>query len=101
VDFPDLDLELQSANLLVKVAGLFYKSRIRDVLRKKARFPIADKLEMLKVKMTKALNRPLGRFANLKTQVETLEVWDLYADKQAIVVRTSIKGNAALEVTWN
>jgi hypothetical protein len=98
---PDLDYDVKSSDLMVQVADLLFKSQIRDQLRKIAVLPIGGKLAVIQGKINKALNRPLGEFARLQTQVNYFRVLGGYADNEGIEVRAAIQGSADLEVIWN
>jgi hypothetical protein len=56
---------------------------------------------VMKGKIDKALNRPLGPFARLQTQVTPFRVLDGFADNEGIEVRLAIQGSATMEVIWN
>ena len=100
-DFPDLDLDIHSGNLLVKLAGLLLKGKIRDELRREAKIPVGAKLDWLRGRVDLALNRPLGRFARLRTSTTSLQVHDALADAEGIVIRCSIQGSSTLDLVWN
>ncbi len=100
-DMPDLDYDIKSSDLMVQVADWLFKSDFRNQLRKIAVLPIGPKVDLIKAKVNKALNRPLDRFASLQTQVNYLRILDGFADNEGIEVRVAIRGTATLEVTWN
>ncbi len=100
-DLPDLDYDIQSSDLMVQMADLMFKGDFRKRLRKIARLPIGLRMDKLKAKIDLALNRPLGPFVRLSAHVVSLKVLDGLANNEGIVVRLSIRGTAALDVTWN
>jgi hypothetical protein len=100
-DLPDLDYDIKSNDLLVQVADFIFKSDFKNEIRKIARLPIGLKMDLVKGKMNKVLNRPLGRFTRLHTQVNSFDVLDGFADNEGIEVRLAIKGTATMEVIWN
>ena len=57
-DMPDLDYDLKSSDLMVQVADFLFKSDFKNQLRKVAVLPIGPKVDMIKEKVNKALNRP-------------------------------------------
>ena len=99
-EMPDLEYDIKSSDLMVQVADWLFKSDFKNQLRKIARLPIGLKMEVIKGKINKALNRPLGRFTQLHTQVNSFKVLDGFADNEGIEVRLSLEGTATLEVTW-
>jgi hypothetical protein len=100
-DFPDLDFDVESGNLLVNVVGWINQAHYRNALRRLAVLPIGPKLDWMKGRIVLALNKPFGRFTRLKTQVNTFKVWGGFADDDGIEIRVSIKGTSILQVTWN
>jgi hypothetical protein len=100
-DMPDLDFDIKSSDLMVEVADWLFKSDFKNQLRRIAKLPIGPKLDVIKAKIDKALNRPLGHFTRLHTQVNSFKVLDGFADNEGIEVRLSLEGTATLEVTWN
>lgn len=100
-DLPDLDYDIKSSDLILQVADFIFKSDFKNEMRRIAKIPIGLKMDVMKEKMNKALNRPLGRFARLNTQVNSFKVLDGFADNEGIEVRLSVEGTATMEVTWN
>jgi hypothetical protein len=98
---PDLDFDIKSSDLLVQLADWIFKSDIRNDLKKVARLPIGPKMDLMKAKMEKALNRPLGKFNRLETRVNSFRVLDGFADNEGLQVRLAVQGTALMEVTWN
>jgi hypothetical protein len=99
-DMPDLDYDIKSSDLMVQIADLVLKSDFRNALRKAAQIPIGKNMEVVKDKINKALNRPLGPYANLHSQVNSFKVLDGFADNDGLVVRLSLEGTATMEVIW-
>jgi hypothetical protein len=100
-DLPDLDYDVKSSDLLVRIASWIFKSDFKNQLRRIAKFPVGAKMDILKVKVSKALNRPFGPMMNLQTQVDYFDVTDGYADNEGIEMLLSIKGTSTLQVNWN
>ncbi len=100
-DFPDLDYDIKSSDLLLEIADWMHKSDFKKALRQITKLPIGYKLDEYKAIMNKALNRPLSRYTSLKTKVKSFKVIGGYADNEGIVMRLSVKGTATLDVIWN
>jgi hypothetical protein len=100
-DLPDLDYDVKSSDLMVQMADMLFRGDFRNQLRKIAKLPIGPKMDELKAKIDLALNRPLGHFVKLRADVTSFKVLDGFADNEGIVIRVSIQGAAALDVTWN
>jgi hypothetical protein len=100
-DLPDLDFDIKSNDLMLQVADWIFKSDFKNELRRIARLPIGPKMDVIKGKMNVALNRPLGRFTRLHTQVNALKVLDGFADNEGVEVQLAVQGTATMEVIWN
>ncbi len=99
-DLPDLDYDIQSGDLILQAADLIFKGDFRDTLRRIAVVPVGAKMDILKAKITKKLNRALGRYAHVRTQVNRFEVLDGFADNEGLEARVTFQGTATLEVIW-
>ncbi|HTC21828.1 MAG TPA: DUF4403 family protein [bacterium] len=101
VDFPDLDFDIKSNDLMVKIPGWILDSGIKDQLRKITRIPIGPKMDALKARLNVVLNKSLSPDISLSTQVNTFKILDGFADNDGIEVRVAIKGAATMQVMWN
>jgi hypothetical protein len=99
-DLPDLDYDIKSSDLMLQVADFILKGDFRNQLRGIAIVPAGLKMDILKAKITKKLNRALGRYAHVRTQVNSFEVLDGFADNEGFEARVTFKGTATLEVIW-
>ena len=99
-DLPDLEYDIKSNDLLLQLADFIFKSDFKNQLRRIAIVPVGAKMDILKEKMNKKLNRALGRLTHVRTQVNTFEILDGYADNEGIEARAAIRGTATLEVIW-
>jgi hypothetical protein len=99
-DLPDLEYDLKSSDLMLQIADFIFKSDFKNQLRRIAVVPVGLKMDILKGKINKSLNRPLGRYAHVHTQVNSFEILGGYADNEGIEVRVSFMGTATLEVVW-
>jgi hypothetical protein len=100
-DFPDLDYDIKSGDLVVQVADWLNKSDFTKRLRRYLKIPIGPKMDEFKARMNKVLNRRLSPFTRLNTQVNSFKVLGAFADNEGFEVRLSVQGTAILEVIWN
>ena len=100
-DMPDLDYDIKSNDLMVQVADFVFKDDFKKQFRGIAKLPIGPKIDIMKEKMEKALNRTFSRFVRIRTQVRSLRVLGGLANNEGIVARLSVRGTATMEVTWN
>jgi Domain of unknown function (DUF4403) len=100
VIFPDLEYDIQTRNIIVKVANWILKTRLTEQLRANVKFPLGDKLDTLKSSASAAMNRPLGSHATLSGQIDTLRIDRIFIAPAGINGRVALKGTAALAVDW-
>jgi hypothetical protein len=100
VIFPDLEYDIKTRNVIVKVANWILKTRLTEELRARARLPLGPKLDALKGSASAALNRPLGTHATLSGQVDLLRLDRIFIAPNSINGRVAMKGAAALDVNW-
>ena len=99
-DMPDLEYDIKSNDLILELADFILKSGFKNELRRVAIIPVGSKLDKLKLKMLRHLNKPLGHNAHITTQINSFEVLDGYADNEGLEVRATLMGAATLEYTW-
>jgi hypothetical protein len=95
---PDLAYDVSSADLLVRGLEWMRRGDVQNLLRTRARFPVADLVEQARVRLERGMNRSLGQNATLVAQVATGDVLDVRATARGILVRASADGSARLEV---
>ena len=100
-DLPDLEYDVQSSDLLVRIASWLFNSDFKNQLRRIIKFPAGAKMDILKVKINKALNRNFSPSLRLITHVISFRILDGYADNEGIEMRISLKGTSILSVDWN
>jgi hypothetical protein len=99
-DLPDLDYDVKSSDLILRVASWLFNSDFTTQLRHVAKFPVGAKMDILKVKVNKALNRSFGHGVSLQTVVHYFDITNGYADNKGIEMLLSIKGTSTLQVDW-
>ena len=100
IDFPDLDFDVKSDDFLVQMATFIDGDGMKEQLREKAVIPVGKKLDEMKGYLTKMLNRPLGRFAQLQTTVTSLRMEEAFVSDYGIEVRVALDGDAQVSVNW-
>jgi hypothetical protein len=100
-DLPDLEYDVKSGDLLVRIASWLFNSDFKNQLRRIIKFPAGVKMDILKVKINKALNRRFSPALKLITHVISFRILDGYADNEGIEMRVSLKGTSILSVDWN
>ena len=100
IDFPDMDFDIKTSDFLVQMADFIMGSGMREKLRKEAVIPVGKDLAKLKVEMEKVLNRPLGRFAKLNTEVTNLKMTEAFVSDYGLEGRVIMDGDAKVAVDW-
>jgi hypothetical protein len=100
IDFPDMDFDIKTSDFLVQMADFIAGSGMREQLRQQAVIPVGKKLDDLKVQLTQLLNRPLGRFARLRTTVTSLKMEEAFVSDYGLEGRVALDGDAAVDVSW-
>jgi len=100
IDFPDMDFDIQTNDFLLQMADFIMGSGMREKLRKEAVIPVGNNLEKLKAEMTKVLNRPLGRFAKLKTEITSLKMTEAFISDYGLEGRVVMDGDTTVDVNW-
>jgi hypothetical protein len=62
--------------------------------------PVGKKLDETKLYLDKALNRPLGGLARLRTTVNTLKLEEAFVSDYGIEGRVDLDGDSKVEVNW-
>jgi hypothetical protein len=95
---PDLAYDVSSADLLVRGLEWMRRSDVQELLRTRARFPVADLVEQARQRLERGMNRSLGQTARLEARIATGDVLAVRATSRGILVRASANGSARLEV---
>jgi hypothetical protein len=98
--FPDLEYDLQTKNVIAKIANWILKTRLTERLRAAVKLPLGNGLDTLQTNLSAGLNRPLGPRAILSGTIDSLAVERVYVGDGALRGRVVINGNAALAVSW-
>ncbi len=100
INFPDMDFDIKTSDFLVQMAEFIAGSGMREQLRKQAVIPVGKDLDDLKEQLTKMLNRPLGRFAKLRTTVTSLKMVEAFVSDYGLEGRIALDGDAAVDLNW-
>jgi hypothetical protein len=95
---PDLAYDVGSADMLVRGLEWLRRDDFQNLLRSRARFPVADLVEQARGRLERGMNRRLGQNATLVTTITAGEVLAVRANMRGIIVRATANGSARLEV---
>ena len=100
ITFPDLEYDIETRNVIVKIANWILKTKLTERLRADVKLPIGDKLDTLKSNLSNSLNRPIGDNATLRGKVDRLALDRIFVGNNVIMVRILLDGEAELIVDW-
>jgi hypothetical protein len=95
---PDLAYDVSSADLLVRGLEWMRRGDVQNLLRTRARFPVADLVEQARARLERGMNRSLGQNATLVAQIATGDVLAVRATSTGIIVRAGANGTAKLQI---
>lgn len=98
--FPDLEYDLNTENIIARIASWILKTKLTEQLRVRVKFRLGDKLDSLKENLSAGLNRSLGSRARLTGQVDSLRVEKVFIAPNSLNGRVALDGTAALNVSW-
>jgi hypothetical protein len=95
---PDLAYDVSSSDLLVRGLEFMRRGDVQNLLRTRARFPVADLVERARERLERGMNRQLGQNATLVAKVATGDVLAVRATSKGILVQASANGTMRLQV---
>lgn len=95
---PDLEFDVATEDLLVRSAAWIASDQVRDYLRERAHWPVAELVEQARGLAERALNRELTRGVRLAGTLSHGEVLEARALPEAIVVRAHADGALWLDI---
>jgi hypothetical protein len=96
---PDLDFTLESRHALAGPADWLLHDRLRDQLRDAAHFPVGDRMDNLHREVNGALERPLGRYAQLSGRIDAWHPTAIMVTRTGIATLGEASGEARVRVT--
>ncbi|MFP2930045.1 DUF4403 family protein [Pyxidicoccus sp. 3LG] len=94
----ELDYSADTANVLLQVADWLKHDTFRKQLQQRARFVLGDRVEAMRMKLEKGLNRPLGEGVALKGKLVTLTPLGILTHDEAFIVRVQAAGDVSMVV---
>jgi hypothetical protein len=98
--FPDAEYDVDTRNVIARVASWIFRAQVTERLRREARIPLGPKLDLLRDGLTAGLNRDLGPNARLSGTVDSLRIELVFIDGPALKGRVVADGNAGVTVRW-
>jgi hypothetical protein len=99
VAVPDLDFDVATNDLIVHGASWLARVGLAGYLRERARWPASPAVEWAGDRLREGLNRALSDDVSLKGSVGTVRIVDVYATREALMVRAAAAAEATLVVT--
>jgi hypothetical protein len=98
ITFPDLDFRLQTRNVLARAGARIVRIAFPHRVREWARWPVDDLFEDGRILASQGLNRRLSADARLEGDLSSLEVGDILATRDGLVVRSVLGGSLRLVI---
>jgi hypothetical protein len=95
---PDLDYDLTTDNQLINAYAWLRSDALLELLRDKARVPVAPVIDRGRTLLVNGLNRTIGGVLTIKATVDSVDVRALYVTTPGLVVRASASGTARVLV---
>lgn len=98
VGVPDLQFDVASERAVVEGAAWLARIGLVPILREAARWPAAPAVEWAREQVERGLNRPLSDEVALRGRVAEVDVFDVVAGREALLVRADVRAEASLHV---
>jgi hypothetical protein len=98
ITIPDLSFNLQSKNLLLKMADWFFEGKITEKIKAAATIDYTAQINTAKANLQDQLNKKIAEGMLLKGNVKALNISDIYPMKNELLIRTYSTGDISLQV---
>ncbi|MBK8247900.1 MAG: DUF4403 family protein [Gemmatimonadetes bacterium] len=95
---PDLDYDLRTTDALVRSVAWLKDDEILTFLRQRARFPVEEGLDRLRLSAERAMNRDLAPGVRLQAQLAAAKPTAVRAFRTGLRVRAAAAGTARLDI---
>ncbi|HYD51329.1 MAG TPA: DUF4403 family protein [Gemmatimonadaceae bacterium] len=95
---PDLDYDVATGDGLVRVVDWLMDDELRDMLRERARVPVAPVLARGRTLLEQGLNRTIGKVMALSARVDSVAVDGIFVTTNGLLVRAGATGAARVVV---
>ncbi len=89
-----LDYTIDARSLFLRAADTLMQSRVRSEIASRLRLPLGGRVEQMRVRGERALNRAVGQHAQLQSALRTLAPSSVYVTQHDIIVRVTGAGEA-------
>lgn len=90
---PDLAFDIQTRDLLLKIAKWIFNKKIETVLESKAKYDLSNLLLNTKNKLQTQLNRNLENNIKIEGEVKSLDIQGIYPTKENLLIRSQSNGS--------
>ncbi|NNF39458.1 MAG: DUF4403 family protein, partial [Gemmatimonadetes bacterium] len=98
IGVPDLDFDVASGRALVEGAAWVARVGLVGLLRDAARWPASPAVSWAQGQVERGLNRSLSERVRLEGRVASVDVVDVVAGLDALLVRADVRAEATLRV---
>ncbi len=98
VTVPDLDFDIQTRDIVLKTESWLAGDRLRQALRRQARWSAAPDIDRMRARIQAGLNQKLSGGLLSEGTIDRVTLDGILATKDALLVRASMTGSATLHV---
>jgi Domain of unknown function (DUF4403) len=98
ITIPDLDFDIKTKNLILKLAKWMFNNKINLLLRQKAQYDLTQILNSAKISAQNELNRSLGDNIEMSGNVNDLSLQDIYPTIQTLLLRVLSNGQVSVKM---
>jgi len=98
ISIPDLDFDVHTRDLVLAAETWLGSGRLRSVLRERAQWPAAPAVDWIRGRLLDGLNQDLSADLRVEGHIDQVRLDGIRATREALFVRASATGAAAVQV---
>lgn len=96
---PDLDFDINTKEVLLRMAKWIFSNKINSALREKAKFDFSSVIASAKQKLHEELNQDLADNIKISGDLNDLNIQDIYPENSRLLLRSLANGRVSLTIT--
>lgn len=92
LSFLDLEFDIKTRDLLLKIAKWIFNEKITGALKEKAHYDFSSLLEKTRIKLQDELTRDLGGNIRTSGTINRINIEDIYPGNSVLILRTLANG---------
>lgn len=98
ISIPDLDFDVHTRDLVLAAEAWLGGGGLRSVLRERAQWPAAPAVAWIRSRLQDGLNQDLSADLRVQGHIDEVRLDGIRATREALIVRASARGSAAVQV---